>query len=159
MLLLYQLTLRLYALGIHLLAPFHPKARRWVRGRREVARQLQKLDPDRPRLWMHCASLGEFEQGRPVLEALRHAHPNWRILLTFFSPSGYERCRDTDAADHVAYLPPEGPGSAQRWLAATQPDLTIFVKYEFWYFHLRALHRAGIPTFLIAGSFRPGQLF
>lgn len=108
---------------------------------------------------MHCASLGEFEQGRPVLEALRHAHPDWRVLLTFFSPSGYERCKDTDAADHVAYLPPDGHRNARRWLATIQPELAIFVKYEFWYFHLRALHRAGIPTFLVAGSFRPGQLF
>jgi 3-deoxy-D-manno-octulosonic-acid transferase len=108
---------------------------------------------------MHCASLGEFEQGRPVLEALRRAHPHWRVLLTFFSPSGYERCKDTDAADHVAYLPADGPRNARRWLAATQPDVAIFVKYEFWYFHLRALHRAGVPTFLVAGSFRPGQRF
>lgn len=174
--LLYRLGVGGYHLSIRVAALFGVgQAQKWVSGRREqklegVRMALLKesslhLRPrqknaEKPRLiWMHCASLGEFEQGRPVLEALRRAHPNWRILLTFFSPSGYERCRETDAADHVVYLPPDGPGNAQRWLAATQPDLAIFVKYEFWFFHLRELHRAGIPTFLVAGSFRPGQLF
>lgn len=108
---------------------------------------------------MHCASLGEFEQGRPVLEELRAARPNWKVLLTFYSPSGYERCKDEPLADHVAYLPADGARRAAKWLAETKPDVAIFVKYEFWYFHLRALHQAGVPTFLVAASFRPSQFF
>ncbi|MEL6635345.1 MAG: glycosyltransferase N-terminal domain-containing protein [Bacteroidota bacterium] len=159
MLLLYQLTLRLYALGIHLLAPFHPKARRWVRGRREVARQLQKLDPDRPRLWMHCASLGEFEQGRPVLEALRHQWPDHQIVLSFFSPSGYEIRKNYPLADVICYLPLDSPGNARRWLDTVRPQLAIFVKYEFWYHYLHQLRDRNCPTLLIAAHFRPRQLF
>ena len=108
---------------------------------------------------MHCASLGEFEQGRPVLEKLRETRPDWKVLLTFYSPSGYERCKNDALADHVAYLPADGPRRAAKWLAEVKPDLAIFVKYEFWFFHLRALHRAGVPTFLVAASFRETQSF
>ena len=108
---------------------------------------------------MHCASLGEFEQGRPVLEALRRERPDWQVLLTFFSPSGYERCKNEPLADRVAYLPADGPGRAKAWVERIRPDVAIFVKYEFWFFHLRALHHAGVPTFLIAASFRPSQPF
>jgi len=174
--LLYRLGVGGYHLLIRAAAVFGvDQARKWVDGRKKQdLKALNKAllkDPTlhpRPRpkdsagfrlIWMHCASLGEFEQGRPVLEALRRTHPHWRVLLTFFSPSGYERCRHTETADQVAYLPPDGPGNAERWLAAVRPDVAIFVKYEFWFFHLRALNRAGIPTFLVAGSFRPGQFF
>lgn len=110
-------------------------------------------------LWMHCASLGEFEQGRPVLEEFHKSRPDWKVLLTFYSPSGYERCKNEPLADHVAYLPADGPGRAAKWLADVQPDVAIFVKYEFWFFHLRALRQANVPTFLVAASFRSSQLF
>ncbi len=108
---------------------------------------------------MHCASLGEFEQGRPVLEAFRAARPDWKVLLTFYSPSGYERCKNEALADHVAYLPADGPHRAKKWMAEVRPAAAIFVKYEFWFFHLRELRRANVPTFLVAASFRKSQAF
>lgn len=167
---LYRIAISSYHLLIRLAAAVGIKqARKWVAGRANPAISQLPLHlrprPDNDRnkkttlVWMHCASLGEFEQGRPVLEALRQARPDWKVLLTFFSPSGYERCQNDPLADHVAYLPADGPQRAQAWVADVQPDLAIFVKYEFWFFHLRALHRAGVPTYLVAASFRPSQWF
>ncbi len=108
---------------------------------------------------MHCASLGEFEQGRPVLEAYRLKYPEHCIVLSFFSPSGYERCKSYAQADLVCYLPLDSPSNAQRFIDAVHPDLVLFVKYEFWYFYLRTLHERSIKTWLIAAHFRPGQIF
>ncbi len=159
MLLLYNLALRLYATAIRCLAFFHPKAQQWVQGRQEVPGQLQKLQEDRPRLWMHCASLGEFEQGRPVLEALRRELPEYQIVLSFFSPSGYEIRKDYPIADVVCYLPLDTAANARQWIATVQPQLTIFVKYEFWHHYLHQLKAVGCPTLLIAARFRPQQLF
>jgi 3-deoxy-D-manno-octulosonic-acid transferase len=167
---LYRIAISGYHLAIRVAAVVGvEQARRWVAGRANPAafqlpshlrpRPNNPLSSERQLVWMHCASLGEFEQGRPVLEALREARPDWKILLTFFSPSGYERCKDEPLADHVAYLPADGPARAQAWVNHIRPGLAIFVKYEFWFFHLRALHRAGVPTFLVAASFRPNQWF
>lgn len=161
----YQLAVSAYYLAIRLAALLGvQQAKLWVSGRQNPAasqlpphlRARQRTDP---LLWMHCASLGEWEQGRPVLEALRERLPSHKVLLTFFSPSGYERCKDTPLADHVAYLPADGPGRASAWVTDLAPELAIFVKYEFWFFHLRALHRAGVPIFLVAASFRADQPF
>jgi 3-deoxy-D-manno-octulosonic-acid transferase len=110
-------------------------------------------------IWMHCASLGEWEQGRPVLQALKDQHPHWRFVLTFFSPSGYERHGASGLADEILYLPRDGKKSARRWVAALQPDAAILVKYEFWYDHLRELREKNVPLFLVAGSFRSSQPF
>lgn len=162
---LYQLAVSAYHLAIRLAALLGvEQANLWVSGRQNPAASqlpphLRARQRTAPLLWMHCASLGEWEQGRPVLEALRERLPDHKVLLTFFSPSGYERCKDTPLADHVAYLPADGPGRASAWVADLAPELAIFVKYEFWFFHLRALHRAGVPIFLVAASFRAGQPF
>jgi 3-deoxy-D-manno-octulosonic-acid transferase len=162
---LYYLAISTYHLAIRLAAVFGvEQARLWVKGRQDPASSnlplhLRPRQRKNPLLWMHCASLGEWEQGRPVLEALRRELPEHKVLLTFFSPSGYVRCKDSEAADFVCYLPPDGPGRANKWIEDVQPDLAIFVKYEFWFFHLRALHRANVPTFLVAASFRPNQPF
>lgn len=162
---LYRIAISAYHLAIRLAALFGvDQARLWVAGRRSPASSNLPLHlRSRPKnehlIWMHCASLGEFEQGRPVLESLRAARPEWKVLLTFYSPSGYERCKNDPLADHVAYLPADGPNRAAKWLEEVRPDAAIFVKYEFWFFHLQALSRANIPTFLVAASFRKAQPF
>ena len=159
---LYRSGTAAYHLGIATAARLgNERATEWVAGRRQdVSTQIEALHAaGRPIVWLHAASLGEFEQGRPVLEALREARPDWAVVVTFFSPSGYARCRDTELAEVVTYLPADGCRRAAAWLSLLRPRLAIFVKYEFWFYHLRALHRMRIPTFLIGGSFRPEQLF
>ncbi len=165
---LYRVGTAAYHGMIALAARFgHRQARQWVQGRQEApsARQIREQISNQfgtaspPVVWVHAASLGEWEQGRPIVEVLRQHHPTWQFVLSFFSPSGYERCKDTDAVHHVTYLPPDGPKRAEEWMSDLRPSLAIFIKYEFWFFHLRALHRASVPTFLVAASFRPKQSF
>jgi 3-deoxy-D-manno-octulosonic-acid transferase len=122
--------------------------------------RLQKaIPPNEKLIWMHCASLGEFEQGRPVIEELKKNFPAYRILLTFFSPSGYESQKNYPGADWVFYLPLDGPGTAKRFLDITHPSLVIFVKYEFWYFYLKKLRYRNIPLLLISAQFRKDMSF
>lgn len=161
---LYDAGIALYVAGLRLAATFHPKARKWVLGRAGWEDKLQqqiaeKFRPGKARLWMHCASLGEFEQGRPVLEAWRKEQPDSNILLTFFSPSGYDIRKDYPGADIVTYLPADTPRAARRFVELVQPDLVIFVKYEFWLRILQALFLRNIPVLLISATFRPGQIF
>ena len=151
-----------YHAGIRTAARFgHSRARQWVRGRQtDPAPAIEALHAaGRPVAWVHAASLGEFEQARPVMVELRAARPEWAFVLTFFSPSGYERSKHTDLAEVVSYLPPDSARNARAWVATLRPVAAIFAKYEFWYDHLTALRGAGVPTFLIAGSFRAGQPF
>ncbi len=110
-------------------------------------------------IWMHCASLGEFEQGRPVLEGIRQQYPGYKILLTFFSPSGYEIRKNYDGADWIFYLPMDGPANAKRFLDIAHPSLVIFVKYEFWYYYLGTARKRNIPLLLISAAFRKNQPF
>ncbi|MCB0560963.1 MAG: 3-deoxy-D-manno-octulosonic acid transferase [Lewinellaceae bacterium] len=161
---LYTLTLHLYGLLLRLAALFNPKAGQWVAGRREWRSKHQallekKLRGNAPVLWVHCASLGEFEQGRPVIEQLKAEQPSLKILLTFFSPSGYEVRKNYAEADYIVYLPLDTAANARDFVAIWQPTAAVFVKYEFWYYHLRALREAGIPTVLISALFRQNQLF
>ena len=158
---LYRIGLSLYRTGIRIAAWRSPKARQWVAGRRGQTGRLARWRTAHPGrlLWMHCASLGEFEQGRPVLEAWRRDHPGWRVLLTFFSPSGYEVRKTYDGADYVAYLPLDGPVRAAQFLAAARADMAIFVKYEFWYYYLTLLKQSETPTLLVAAVFRRHQPF
>ena len=151
----------LYALLLRLVAPFVPKAAAWVAGREGLLPRIeQALAADAsPRLWVHCASLGEFEQGRPLIEGLRGQYPGHKIVLTFFSPSGYEVRKSWPGADYVFYLPLDTTENAQRFAAAVQPQLAVFVKYEFWYFFLRELQERGIPAVVVAAIFRPSQIF
>lgn len=158
--LLYDLGLKLYSWGLYGLALFHPKAKLWVKGRENIWENLSKqIDASRPVVWMHCASLGEFEQGRPVLEQLRAAYPHYQIVLSFFSPSGYEIRKNYKQADVVCYLPLDTKSNAQRWLHLLQPKVAIFVKYEFWYHYLDQLKKNGCTSLLISATFRSSQVF
>ncbi len=156
----------LYHFGVRLAAPFVPKARQWVDGRKGLWQRLEaKRDQLQGCLWMHCASVGEFEQGRPVLEAIKAARPDLPVLLTFFSPSGYEARKDLASAakgalvTHVEYLPPDSAANAQRLLQLVKPRTVLWVKYEFWPNYLHALKAAQVPVDLVSGIFRPGQPF
>jgi 3-deoxy-D-manno-octulosonic-acid transferase len=157
----YNLALGAYALLLRLLAPFVPKAAAWVAGRRGLLAHIRQTigsDPA-PRVWFHCASLGEFEQGRPLLEAYRRAHPATKIVLTFFSPSGYEVRHSWPGADYIFYLPLDTRRNARAFLDAVRPGLVVFVKYEFWYHFLDEAWRRGIPAIVVSAIFRPEQVF
>jgi 3-deoxy-D-manno-octulosonic-acid transferase len=161
---LYTLGIYLYLLFIRIAALFHPKAKLWWNGRKNWAEKLStelssKRESGQSLIWVHSASLGEFEQGRPLMEAIKEQHPGVFILLTFFSPSGYEIRKNYPHADLVCYLPADLPGNARKFLAIVQPNLAIFVKYEFWYNFLHALHKQKTPVWLIAALFRPQQPF
>ena len=160
---LYTLVTRIYYAAIRVAAFFNKKASLWVKGRKDVFEKLRTAFASRSSgektVWMHCASLGEFEQGRTLLEALRRERPEVKILLTFFSPSGYELRRNSPLADVVAYLPADTPDNVRRFLDIVQPQLVIFVKYEFWYGYLSALKKRQIPLVLVAAVFRKNQPF
>lgn len=160
---LYNLVTRVYFLLIWAAAFFNKKAKQWVAGRKGVfdklELELQVKSSDKKIVWMHCASLGEFEQGRTLIEALKRERPDVEILLTFFSPSGYEFRKNYPHADWVFYLPEDTRHNARRFLEIVKPDLAVFVKYEFWFHYLRTLKKKRIPVILIAAAFRPEQPF
>ncbi len=158
---LYNAGIAAYQTLLRLLAPLNPKARQWVAGRRGWSDQLtQKLAGNTaPIAWVHAASLGEFEQGRPVIEAYRTQYPTHKILLTFFSPSGYEVRKNYAGADYIAYLPADLPANAHQFVAIVQPRIAFFIKYEFWYNYLRELKAARVPVVSFSAIFRPDQLF
>jgi 3-deoxy-D-manno-octulosonic-acid transferase len=161
LLFLYQIFIGLYPLAAKILGWVNPKAKMWHAGRKEILNQIaDALASNAKRvIWMHCASLGEFEQGRPVLEGLQKNYPNYSILLTFFSPSGYEVHKNYSGADFVFYLPMDSEKNAEQFLTIVNPSIAIFVKYEFWHYYLTGLQKRQIPTILIAGIFRKEQLF
>jgi 3-deoxy-D-manno-octulosonic-acid transferase len=157
---LYSASVGLYHLAVRCAALWNPKAKAWVKGREGLwARLGSERDALRGCLWMHCASVGEFEQGRPVLEAIKAQRPDLPVLLTFFSPSGYEARKDYPLATHVDYLPPDSAANAHRLVELIAPRASIFVKYEFWYHHLHALKARSVPTFLVSAIFRKNQPF
>jgi len=157
---IYDLAIELYGLAVRAAAPFNPKAKAWTTGRRGMfARMREAIAPDDRVAWFHAASLGEFEQGRPLMEAFRKRYPDRKILLTFFSPSGYEVRKNYDGADYIFYLPLDTPGRVRRFLDIARPEAAVFVKYEFWKNYLTQLHRRGIPTYVISAVFHPSQLF
>lgn len=154
MLLLYNSGVRLYFVAVYLASFFIKKARLWITGRKKQAFiRLQQS------IWFHFASLGEFEQGRPVLEYLRDAFPGKKIVITFFSPSGYEIRKNTPLADFVYYLPLDTAANAHEFINAIQPELVVFTKYEYWYHFFNEAHQHNIPLYIISGIFRPGQVF
>jgi len=158
--LLYNLGILLYSAIAFLISPFNHKARLWINGRKNWFDALnQKIRPGDKYIWMHCASLGEFEQGRPVIEAIKKEMPHFKIVLTFFSPSGYEIRKNYQNADIVCYLPADTPGNAEEFINSIKPELVIFVKYEFWYNFISVLSRKAIPLFLISAIFRKEQPF
>lgn len=157
---LYTLGIRAYRLGVVCASPRNVKARQRIKGCREVWTTLAaKVNPNDRNIWVHAASLGEFEQGRPLMEELRRRHPDCKIILTFFSPSGYEVRKDWSGADCVVYLPFDTPRNARRMIAAINPEKVFFVKYEIWRNLLHELNRRLIPAYLISAAFTPQQKF
>lgn len=157
----YNTALGAYALGARLAGKFgHVKARLMTDGQKQTLPRLKAIRREGERwVWIHAASLGEFEQGRPLIERLKRDHPELKVCLTFFSPSGYEVRADYAYADAVAYLPFDTPGNARRFVEILKPEWTVFVKYEFWRNYLRELRRIGSKTYLISAVFRPEQAF
>jgi 3-deoxy-D-manno-octulosonic-acid transferase len=160
-LLFYNIFLVLYRLGIMLVTPWNNKARLWVKGRKAIFQNLEKTlaGEERSIVWMHCASLGEFEQGRPLIEIVRKEHPAAAILLTFFSSSGFEATKSYKGADYIFYLPMDSKSSARRFLQLVKPRLVLWVKYEYWYHYLTTIRENNIPLLLISGIFRAEQGF
>jgi 3-deoxy-D-manno-octulosonic-acid transferase len=158
--LLYNTGILIYTALIHLMAPFNTKASLWIKGRRGwQARLAAKINASDRKIWIHCASLGEFEQGRPIIEEIKREHPEYKIVLTFFSPSGFEIRKNYSEADCVEYLPSDFPGNARKFIKLVKPEFVIFVKYEFWNNYITELQNNNIPLFLVSGIFRPGQHF
>lgn len=157
---LYNIGIYLYLLGVKLAALFSSKPAKMVKGHREVFGLLRdKIDRDARYIWFHAASLGEFEQGRPLIERIRKEHPEYKILQTFFSPSGYEVRKDYGGADIVCYLPFDTPRNVRRFIELARPCMAFFIKYEFWQNYLNELSRKGIPVYSVSSIFRPGQIF
>jgi 3-deoxy-D-manno-octulosonic-acid transferase len=157
---LYYIGVKLYGLGIVFLSLFNTKARQWVSGRRNWQEQLRKtLRPDEKRIHIHCPSLGEFEQGKPVLEALRKNFPAYKIVLTFFSPSGYEIRKKDPNADYVFYLPLDGPVNSKKFIEIVNPRMSFFVKYDFWHFYIKEFKNKKIPVYFVSTIFRPSQIY
>ncbi|HEX8462723.1 MAG TPA: glycosyltransferase N-terminal domain-containing protein, partial [Segetibacter sp.] len=157
---IYKVFTTFYPVSIKLVSPFNYKARLWLKGRKDIFKRLNtSISPADKIIWMHCASLGEFEQGRPVIEKLCIAYPSYKILLTFFSPSGYEVRKDYDGADYIFYLPMDSKENAKRFFDIVNPALVIFVKYEFWHYYLNEAQNRQIPLLLISAIFRKSQKF
>ena len=157
---IYNLIIYLYLFGVAIYSRFNEKVRKIWRGEREALRILkEKVDPDAKYVWFHAASLGEFEQGRPLMEQLRKEHPEYKILLTFFSPSGYEVRKNYEGADIITYLPLDTITNARRFLRAVHPVMAFFIKYEFWYNYLHILKHRNVPVYSVSSIFRPDQVF
>jgi 3-deoxy-D-manno-octulosonic-acid transferase len=147
-------------MGVAVYSCFNEKVRKMWRGERAAFGILkEKVDPQAKYVWFHAASLGEFEQGRPLMERLRKEHPEYKILLTFFSPSGYEVRKNYEGADIICYLPLDTPINAIRFLRLVRPVMAFFIKYEFWYNYLHILKHRNVPVYSVSSIFRPGQVF
>ena len=157
---IYNLVIYLYLLGVAIYSRFNEKVRKMWRGEREAFRILrEKVDPNAKYIWFHAASLGEVEQGRPLMEQLRREHPEYKILLTFFSPSGYEVRKNYEGADIITYLPLDTITNARRFLRTVRPVMAFFIKYEFWYNYLHILKHRHVPVYSVSSIFRPDQVF
>lgn len=150
----------LYSLGVRTATMFSDKVRKMWQGEQEAFDILErKIDPNASYIWFHAASLGEFEQGRPLIERIRKEHPQYKILLTFFSPSGYEVRKDYGGADIVCYLPLDTKDNALRFMDTVKPVMAFFIKYEFWYNYLHLLSQRNVPVYSVSSIFRPDQVF
>ena len=157
---MYNIIRYIYHLGVAVYSLFNEKVRKMWRGERDAFRILrEKVDPKAKYVWFHAASLGEFEQGRPLMERLRQEHPEYKILLTFFSPSGYEVRKDYEGADIITYLPLDTITNARRFLRTIHPVMAFFIKYEFWYNYLHILKHRNVPVYSVSSIFRPEQVF
>lgn len=156
----YNAGIALYECAIRAAARFKPKARAWSEGRRGIfERMAATIRPEEKIVWIHAASLGEFEQGRPIIEMLRRESPERKILLTFFSPSGYEIRKNYPGADYIFYLPSDRPRNVRRFLDIVDPEIAVFIKYEFWLNYLGELRRRGCRTLLVSAIFRRNSIF
>jgi len=157
---LYTFFIHAYGWALSLAALFNQKAALWVKGRKNIFSKIEdSLKPNEKRIWFHCASLGEFEQGRPLIEKLKKEKPEFKIFVTFFSPSGYEIRKNYPFADYIFYLPADTPSNARRLINLVKPEMVVFVKYEFWFNYFRQIKNNGIPLYLISGVFRKNQHF
>ena len=160
MLFLYDLGLRLYRFLILLASLKNKKAAAWIKGRRNLFPYISgQIEPNKPHVWFHFASLGEFEQGRPVLEEMKSKYADISLVITFFSPSGYEIRKDYQFADHVFYLPLDTRENARKFIKLVQPTIAVFTKYEYWYHYFDELQKNKIPLFIVSGIFRKDQPF
>ncbi|MFH0895169.1 MAG: glycosyltransferase N-terminal domain-containing protein [Bacteroidota bacterium] len=159
--LFYNITVSFYYLLILIASLFNEKAQLWLRGRKNILKKLKAaLENDTSkRVWFHCSSLGEFEQGRPLIEEFRKQYPTYKILLTFFSPSGYEIRKNYAGADYIFYLPADTPANARRFINIVKPQFVFFVKYEYWFNYMNQLRKHEIPLVIVSAVFRPGQYF
>ena len=157
---MYNFIMLLYSLGVRTASVFNDKVRKMWQGEQEAFDILkEKVDPHASYIWFHAASLGEFEQGRPLMERIRRDHPQYKILLTFFSPSGYEVRKNYAGADIVCYLPLDTRSNASKFLGIVKPVMAFFIKYEFWYNYLHLLSQRGVPVYSVSSIFRPDQIF
>ena len=157
---LYNIAMHCYRIGVGLVSPWNKKAKLWCEGRRNLFERLrQSLDPTAQIIWVHVASLGEFEQGRPIIEQIKADHPEYKILLTFYSPSGYEIRKNYQGADYIFYLPLDTPLNARRFLDIVNPKVAVFVKYEYWINMLSQLRARAIRTFIVSAIFRKDSIF
>lgn len=160
MLFLYNLAVSLAGFFLKIIALFSPKIKLFVEGRKNVFSILEeKIKPQDKTIWFHSASLGEYEQGLPVIEKIKEKYPNHKIIVTFFSPSGYEVRKNNTVADVTIYLPLDTKSNAKRFLKLAHPELAFFIKYEFWLNYLKELEKSKTPTYLISGIFRDNQMF
>lgn len=157
---MYQIAIYLYLFGVAIASLFSKKVKTMWQGERRAIKELkEKVDPQAQYVWFHAASLGEFEQGRPLMELLRKQHPEYKILLTFFSPSGYEVRKNYEGADIICYLPIDTIRNSRRFLRAIRPCMAFFIKYEFWYNYLHILKHRHVPVYSVSSIFRPEQVF
>ena len=157
---MYNIAIYIYLIGVAIASCFNKKVKKMWAGERQALKVLrEKVDPNARYIWFHAASLGEFEQGRPLMEYLRKTHPEYKILLTFFSPSGYEVRKNYEGADIICYLPLDTIRNARRFLRSIKPVMAFFIKYEFWYNYLHILQHRGVPTYSVSSIFRPDQIF
>lgn len=157
---MYEIVINLYALGVAVASLFNDKVRRMRKGEREAFGVLRdKVEEDARYVWFHASSLGEFEQGRPIMERMRQEHPEFKILLTFFSPSGYEVRKNYEGADIICYLPLDTYFNARKFLNLVHPEIAFFIKYEFWWNYLHILKRRNVPVYSVSSIFREGQVF
>jgi len=156
---MYKISIYVYYIAIYIASVFrHKKAVQWINGRKNLFSEIEKkVKTSHPLAWFHCASLGEFEQGRPLMEEFRKQYPTYKILLTFFSPSGYEVRKNYNGADYIFYLPIDTPANAKRFLALTNPTLVFFIKYEFWFNYIKQIKNNAIPFFVVSSNFRKSQ--
>ena len=159
--LFYTLFIKLYPLGARIASLFNSKARLWVDGRRNIFSNIKNaLEKDSTnRIWVHCASLGEFEQGRPLIESLKKNYPEYSVVLTFFSPSGYEHQKNYRGANYIFYMPIDSQHNAMEFYDIVQPKMVLFIKYEFWFYYLAEAKKRNIPLLLVSGMFRKSQPF